>query len=99
MVSCTVAVLDLLWFVADHVPRSPHHGSCVLWVPIDVVKERMQIQRVIKNVSSPAAVGSPPVFRNGWHAMSSIVKSEGVTGFYRVRWALLERMCLWLCEV
>lgn len=68
--------------------------SCVLWVPIDVVKERMQIQRVPKRPRVPvapvegAAAGAsapkpPLVYKNGAHALRSIIKSEGVVGLYR----------------
>ena len=68
--------------------------SCVLWVPIDVVKERMQIQRVLRRPRAPVAAAAdgatgaatvkpPLVYRNGVHALQSIVKSEGVVGLYR----------------
>ena len=52
----------------------PETCSCTLWVPIDVVKERLQTQQVL-----------PPELRykGSWHAVTSIVSLEGVSGLYR----------------
>jgi hypothetical protein len=60
--------------------------SCILWVPIDVVKERMQIQRVPLAVpgAATAAVESSFVYRNSWHALTTIVKTEGFKSIYKV---------------
>jgi hypothetical protein len=67
--------------LADAVPLAAQHftaglaaeaASCVLWVPIDVVKERLQVQ-------SAAA----PVYRSGRHAVASILRAEGLPGLYR----------------
>lgn len=54
--------------------------SCVLWVPIDVVKERMQVQRRRQEMQ-----GSSPgiYYRNTFDAFRQIMKSEGVVGLYR----------------
>eukprot|EP00941_MAST-03F_sp_MAST-3F-sp1_P000313 g313.t1 len=50
--------------------------SCVLWVPIDVVKERLQTQSVLyghKNMP----------YRGNLHAISTIARQEGFVGMYR----------------
>ncbi len=55
--------------------------SCVLYVPIDVVKERMQIQHVpsvaVKSSSQDV------YYTSGSHAIRSIVQTEGIIGLYR----------------
>eukprot|EP00948_MAST-09A_sp_MAST-9A-sp1_P002513 g2513.t1 len=48
--------------------------SCVFWVPIDVVKERMQIQGI---------AGRQTYYRNSWHALTTIGQKEGLTGLYK----------------
>ena len=45
--------------------------SCVFWVPIDVVKERLQVQE--------AKTG----YKNTRHAIKSILQNEGLGGIYR----------------
>lgn len=47
--------------------------SCVLWVPIDVVKERLQIQE-------KGGVGN---YRGSSHALTTIFRTEGLSGIYR----------------
>jgi hypothetical protein len=62
--------------------------SCLLWVPIDVVKERMQIQRVPKlgqAGTDALAAGAPRVYRNSWDALVTIVRSEGIRSVYKAR--------------
>lgn len=56
--------------------------SCIFWVPIDVVKERMQVQRRLPLHS--AAAGAPPLYyRNTLDAFRKISASEGILGLYR----------------
>ncbi|TYZ58335.1 hypothetical protein PybrP1_000033 [[Pythium] brassicae (nom. inval.)] len=51
--------------------------SCVLWVPIDVIKERMQVQ-------TQGAKGTERVYyRNTIHAFETIMKSERLRGLYK----------------
>ena len=50
--------------------------SCVLWVPIDIVKERMQVQAVL-----PA--NSPLHYTSTTHAITTIARTEGLRGIYR----------------
>ena len=47
--------------------------SCVLWVPIDVVKERLQIQSVFKTYN----------YKNSVDAVSQIYKKEGLRNLYK----------------
>ena len=49
--------------------------SCVLWVPIDVVKERLQVQSAL-----PA---NSQLYRSSQHAFVSICRKEGLSGIYR----------------
>ena len=49
--------------------------SCVLWVPIDVVKERMQVQ---SNVPEQRLH-----YRSTMHAIATIARTEGLRGVYR----------------
>jgi hypothetical protein len=50
-------------------------ASCVLWVPIDVIKVRMQVQK-----KSPS---SRRLYTNAFDAMRHIVRTEGLHGLYR----------------
>ena len=50
--------------------------SCVLWVPIDIVKERIQVQAVL-----PA--NSALHYTSTLHAISTIARTEGLRGIYR----------------
>lgn len=50
-------------------------GSCILWLPIDIIKERMQVQAQVKiyHYNSPL------------EAAKKIQRSEGLIGLYRVQ--------------
>ena len=69
--------------VLKNYPALTHFGSgilakcfsCVLWVPIDVVKERLQVQK--KNGSGLTN------YRGNIHAMRSIMRHEGLRGIYK----------------
>lgn len=51
--------------------------SCVLWVPIDVIKERMQVQ-------TQAVKGTERVYyRSTLHAFETIMKTEHLSGLYK----------------
>jgi Mitochondrial carrier protein len=49
--------------------------ACIVYVPVDVIKERMQVQH-----SSSQAESN---YRNSWDALKQISKSEGLSGVYR----------------
>ncbi|GBG24409.1 Mitochondrial substrate carrier family protein E [Hondaea fermentalgiana] len=59
--------------------------SCVLWVPIDVIKERMQIQSLPRSskVAEVKASQGDRFYASGYDALRSIVRTEGWRGFYR----------------
>ena len=58
--------------------------SCVLWVPIDIVKERMQVQSNVPMSVASSAPSAPPLhYRSTLHAIASIARTEGVRGIYR----------------
>jgi len=59
--------------------------SCLLWVPIDVVKERMQIQNSPRNALSAELKTKfgDGFYSSGLDAFRSIKRTEGFVGFYR----------------
>lgn len=54
--------------------------SCVLWCPVDVVKERLQVQHQMRGLYE---------YAGGLDAVRQIVASEGVFGLYRAYGATL----------
>lgn len=56
--------------------------SCVLFVPVDVIKERMQVQG-----AAAASSSSPSYYRSTAHAVRSIMRGEGLRGIYKGYWA------------
>jgi len=55
--------------------------SCLVYVPVDVVKERLQVQRRLR--SGHEISGTLPMYRGTWHALSTIMQTEGLRGVYR----------------
>jgi hypothetical protein len=53
-------------------------ASCVFWVPIDVLKERMQVQ----GAAARAAAGAP-YYASAADGAAQILRAEGVRGLYR----------------
>lgn len=51
--------------------------SCVLWVPIDVIKERMQVQ------GEPLKGTTNIYYRNTLDAMTTIARTEHLAGLYK----------------
>lgn len=51
--------------------------ACIIYVPVDVVKERMQIQH--KDQHSQHGMG----YRNSWDALRKIAATEGTAGVYK----------------
>jgi len=54
--------------------------ACVVYVPVDVVKERMQVQH--KESSSSSSL-SHRNYRNSWDALKTIMRTEGLSGIYK----------------
>lgn len=53
--------------------------SCILWVPIDIIRERRQVQSNLKQYE----------YKNDFNALTTIIKTEGVRGIYRAYLATL----------
>lgn len=62
--------------------------SCIVFVPVDVVKERMQVQHPLSD-KAKTAESVLPNYRNSLDALKQISKHEGLTGIYRGYWATL----------
>ena len=54
--------------------------ACIIYVPVDVIKERMQVQKMVAASSSAM---SPAPYNNGWDALRQILRNEGIAGIYR----------------
>jgi Mitochondrial carrier protein len=52
--------------------------ACIIYVPVDVIKERMQVQHT--GVSSATAHST---YNNTWDALKKIAKTEGLSGIYK----------------
>ena len=56
--------------------------SCLVYVPVDVVKERLQIQRKMKDGTT--IKGNLPTYYKGtFHALTKIFQQEGLSGVYK----------------
>lgn len=56
--------------------------TCVIYVPVDVIKERLQVQQSATSVEGSHYTGS-------FHALKQIVRTEGLKGIYKGYWATL----------
>jgi hypothetical protein len=56
-------------------------NSCVVFVPVDVIKERLQVQRSSLAVSSSQVAGAP--YKGSVHALRTIFAEEGFRGVYK----------------
>lgn len=52
--------------------------ACTVFVPVDIVKERMQVQ--IQNTSNNATA---PRYRGSWHCFKTILAEERLRGIYK----------------
>ncbi|KAL3930535.1 MAG: hypothetical protein SGBAC_011719 [Bacillariaceae sp.] len=50
--------------------------ACIIYVPVDVVKERMQVQ-------SSSALDNKIPYKSSWDALLTIGKQEGLSGIYK----------------
>lgn len=79
--------------------------SCVVYVPVDVVKERLQVQQpagksVMPRLLPPNGKGGagsgiregPAPYRGSADTLRTVLKVEGLRGIYKVRPA--ERCCI-----
>ena len=63
-------------------------GTCIIYVPVDVVKERMQVQR--REISLTSNTNDRPnnkpqlyQYKGSWDALQQIIRTEGMKGIYR----------------
>lgn len=47
--------------------------SCIVFVPVDVIKERLQVQKL----------GGPNAYSGSWDALRTIMRYDGFSGIYR----------------
>lgn len=53
--------------------------ACIIYVPVDVVKERMQVQRS----SNLSIQGASQNYQGSWDALQKIMRTEGMRGIYK----------------
>lgn len=63
--------------------------SCLFWVPIDVIKERMQVQASAPVAGAPPSPAAGLYYRDTRHAVRLILAGEGLRGLYRGYYATL----------
>jgi hypothetical protein len=66
--------------------------TCIIYVPVDVVKERMQVQCRESLTPNNDTLRKPPQsyqYNGSWDALQQIIRTEGVKGIYRGYWATL----------
>ena len=56
--------------------------ACIVYVPVDVIKERLQVQHASAAGSSSSNSGQP-YYRSSWHALQTISKTEGILTLYK----------------
>lgn len=54
--------------------------SCVLFVPVDVIKERLQVQTTTRTAATSTATTA---YKGSWDALRTILRTEGASGLYR----------------
>mmetsp|Transcript_46977 Transcript_46977/g.118358 ORF Transcript_46977/g.118358 Transcript_46977/m.118358 type:complete len:232 (+) Transcript_46977:199-894(+) len=57
--------------------------GALLWTPMDVVKQRLQVQDAVKNNTSLQKHVGTTEYRGSMHAMRTIIRQEGFAGLYR----------------
>eukprot|EP00970_Alexandrium_tamarense_P011326 scaffold2449_cov188-Alexandrium_tamarense.AAC.24 len=55
--------------------------ACIIYVPVDVIKERMQVQQRVPTAATHATQNTQ--YTGSLDAFQKIVKTEGMTGIYR----------------
>jgi hypothetical protein len=54
--------------------------ACVVYVPVDVIKERLQVQHASPPSTSTTSVVN---YRSSWHALQTISQAEGILALYK----------------
>ena len=57
--------------------------ACIVYVPVDVIKERLQVQHSHTGTSNNRLSPKHLQYKGGWDALTQIMKTEGVRGIYK----------------
>jgi hypothetical protein len=57
--------------------------ACIVYVPVDVIKERLQVQHSHTTGTGASTNLSHQQYQGGWDALKQISKTEGVRGIYK----------------
>jgi len=57
--------------------------ACVIYVPVDIIKERLQVQRVLISTNGTTVTQPDHHFNGSLDAFRKILKTEGLAGIYR----------------
>ena len=72
------------FFPSPPFPPSYCTGSCIVFVPVDVIKERLQVQQTTSTLTSGSSSSNKlPIYRGSFDALLQICKQEGVRGIYK----------------
>lgn len=65
--------------------------TCIIYVPVDVVKERMQVQcrESLTSRGDSLRRAQPYQYNGSWDALQQIIRTEGMKGIYKGYWATL----------
>jgi hypothetical protein len=65
--------------------------TCIIYVPVDVVKERMQVQcrESLTSKSDSLRKAQSYQYKGSWDALQQIIRTEGMKGIYKGYWATL----------
>ena len=58
-------------------------ACCTVFVPVDVIKERLQIQSIISTSTTLSSDQMKMKYRGSYDALRTIVRSEGLRGIYK----------------
>lgn len=57
--------------------------SLLLWVPADVISQRLQLQHVHPSAYAQARLAPPALHASGWQLAAEVLRTEGVRGMWR----------------
>ena len=67
--------------------------TCIVYVPVDVVKERMQVQQKLEYATScnlrKSEASQSHQYKGSWDALHQIIRTEGMRGIYKGYFATL----------
>lgn len=57
--------------------------ACAIFVPVDVIKERLQVQRLGASPILSTGGAAPPIYTGSFDAICKVVQMEGMMGVYK----------------